>query len=82
LCIGEIPFTSVLKEATTPLISDDNCVTRTVYTSDMISDNMMCAGYLRGGIDTCQGDSGGPLLCKDNGENLYDVCATKCNKWL
>ena len=59
-----------MKEAEVPLIRRQDCLWRTNYRYDYwyerwLSENMMCAGYLEGGVDSCQGDSGGPLLCQD-----------------
>ncbi|XP_077861475.1 uncharacterized protein LOC100367197 [Saccoglossus kowalevskii] len=52
---------NILQEAVVPILPDDIC--RTLNGQTSITDNMMCAGYIAGGIDSCQGDSGGPLVC-------------------
>lgn len=55
--------TDVLHEARIPIVSPEAC--RDVYVDYRITDNMFCAGYRRGKMDSCAGDSGGPLLCRD-----------------
>lgn len=59
----EYGYQNLLKSAKVPIIADDTC--QRLY-KDLTS-NMVCAGYLAGGIDTCAGDSGGPLVCDING---------------
>ncbi|XP_046717073.1 transmembrane protease serine 2 isoform X1 [Silurus meridionalis] len=54
-----------LREAQVSLISRTVCNSRQVY-NGIITDTMICAGTLDGGVDTCQGDSGGPLVTSEN----------------
>lgn len=56
----------LLQQAEVPIVDLDEC--RNVYKDYYISDNMMCAGFRRGGVDSCEGDSGGPLLFKKEGK--------------
>ncbi|XP_077999538.1 plasminogen-like isoform X2 [Glandiceps talaboti] len=59
-------YPAKLREAVTPLISTDDCNLPTGY-AGKVTDQMICAGFMRGGTDSCQGDSGGPLVCERNG---------------
>ncbi|XP_069792284.1 transmembrane protease serine 11C-like [Narcine bancroftii] len=52
----------ILQKATVNIINNQRC--KRIY-KKLISDNMLCAGILAGGVDACQGDSGGPLVCED-----------------
>lgn len=54
---------NVLQEAVVPLINNTQC--QRWLPEYNITDQMVCAGYPEGGVDTCQGDSGGPLMCID-----------------
>ncbi|XP_063977925.1 prostasin-like isoform X2 [Diachasmimorpha longicaudata] len=55
--------TDVLHEAKIPIVSTEVC--KGVYVDYRITENMFCAGYQKGRMDSCAGDSGGPLLCRD-----------------
>jgi len=56
---------NILNVAYVPLITDTQCQDKYRRYGYTISDDMVCAAFESGGIDTCQGDSGGPLVSGD-----------------
>lgn len=53
------PGSEELRYARVPLINQATC---NVLLKNLVTDRMLCAGYMKGGIDACQMDSGGPLI--------------------
>merc|ERR1712136_595265 len=52
--------TTIMQQASVPIVDNADCQS---WSGLRILDNMVCAGFKEGGIDSCQGDSGGPLVC-------------------
>ena len=57
---------SILREVRVKVMSNKDCKASS-YSSNMIKDQMICAGVQGGGKDACQGDSGGPLISLESG---------------
>lgn len=53
-------FTDELQKATVPLVNRTVC--KRAMSPYRVTENMICAGYVEGGIDACQGDSGGEMV--------------------
>lgn len=61
-----------LQQLEVPLISRETCsclynINAVPEEPHTIQQDMLCAGYVKGGKDACQGDSGGPLSCPMEG---------------
>ena len=64
---GEYP--DVLRQVTVPVVSNKTANKPEAYAGG-ITEQMLAAGFKRGGKDSCQGDSGGPLVIRQGGKWL------------
>ncbi|XP_030602780.1 transmembrane protease serine 2 [Archocentrus centrarchus] len=59
------PYPYILNQAQVTIYSRDTCNAPQVL-DGQVTETMICAGKMQGGVDSCQGDSGGPLVVKES----------------
>ncbi|KAK5864153.1 hypothetical protein PBY51_001114 [Eleginops maclovinus] len=66
---GSITAT-ILQKAAVRIINSTVCKG---LLEDVVTDRMLCAGVLKGGVDACQGDSGGPLSITGSNGRVFQA---------
>ncbi|XP_064408588.1 transmembrane protease serine 12-like isoform X2 [Latimeria chalumnae] len=68
-------MTDTMQIAQINIISQKSCNSSRSY-DGLLTENMLCAGSEKGGVDACRGDSGGPFVCYDKKEGKFFLIGT------
>lgn len=68
VCITDGPSADVVMEAKVPLLPQSTC--KNALGKELVTNTMLCAGYLSGGIDSCQVGTVKDLLFNSNVKNV------------
>ncbi|XP_026481414.1 trypsin-4-like [Ctenocephalides felis] len=73
---GDISSSQTLQGGVVPIVNRNECRVMNSESYAGVNQNMICAGYIKGGIDSSFGDSGGPMVNAKNKQIGIVSCGT------
>jgi secreted trypsin-like serine protease len=66
-----VESSKILQKLEVPVLDIEVC--KAALSTSVITDRMLCAGFVEGGRDSCKGDSGGPLITQKSNRYFEQI---------